>query len=46
MSGYVYTGDKEPVAYSIIVNNFNVPIKLAENIQDTVCLRLANFKRK
>ncbi len=46
MSGYVYTGDNEPVAYSIIVNNFNVPIKLAENIQDLVCLRLANFKRK
>ena len=46
MSGYVYTGDNEPVAYSIVVNNFNVPIKLAENIQDLVCLRLANFKRK
>ncbi len=46
MSGYVYTGDNEPIAYSIIVNNFNVPIKLTENIQDLVCLRLANFKRK
>lgn len=46
LSGYVYTGDKEPVAFSIIVNNFTVPLVLAENIQDLVCVRLANFKRK
>ena len=46
LSGYAFTGDNEPVAFSIIANNFNVPVKLAENIQDLVCLRLANFKRK
>lgn len=46
LSGYAFTGDNEPVAFAIIVNNFNVPVKLAENIQDLVCLRLANFKRK
>ncbi len=46
LSGYALTGDKEPIAFSIICNNFNVPVKLAENIQDLVCLRLANFKRK
>lgn len=46
LSGYAYTADNEPVAFAIIVNNFNVPVKLAENIQDLVCLRLANFKRK
>ncbi|HVO73817.1 MAG TPA: D-alanyl-D-alanine carboxypeptidase/D-alanyl-D-alanine-endopeptidase, partial [Ignavibacteriaceae bacterium] len=46
LSGYAYTGDNEPVAFSIIVNNFNVPVKLAENLQDLVCLRIANFKRK
>jgi D-alanyl-D-alanine carboxypeptidase/D-alanyl-D-alanine-endopeptidase (penicillin-binding protein 4) len=46
LSGYAYTADDEIVAFSIIVNNFNVPVKLAENIQDLVCLRLANFKRK
>lgn len=46
LSGYAYTADDELVAFSIIVNNFNVPVKLAENIQDLVCLRLANFKRK
>ncbi len=46
LSGYALTGDNEPVAFSIIVNNYNVPVKLAENIQDLVCLRLANFRRK
>ncbi len=46
LSGYAYTGDNEPVAFSIIANNFTVPVKLAENIQDLVCLRLTNFRRK
>jgi len=46
LSGYAVTGDNEPVAFSIIANNFNVPVKLAENIQDLVCLRLTNFRRK
>lgn len=46
ISGYVYTADNEPVAFSIIANNFTVPVELAENIEDLVCLRLANFKRK
>jgi D-alanyl-D-alanine carboxypeptidase/D-alanyl-D-alanine-endopeptidase (penicillin-binding protein 4) len=46
LSGYAFTGDNEPIAFSIIVNNFSVPVKLADNIQDLVCLRIANFRRK
>jgi D-alanyl-D-alanine carboxypeptidase/D-alanyl-D-alanine-endopeptidase (penicillin-binding protein 4) len=46
LSGYAVTGDGEPIAFSMIANNFNVPVKLAENIQDLVCLRLTNFRRK
>lgn len=46
LSGYVYTGDNEPIAFSIIANNFLVPYKLADNLQDLVCIRLANFRRK
>jgi serine-type D-Ala-D-Ala carboxypeptidase/endopeptidase (penicillin-binding protein 4) len=46
ISGYVFTADNEPVAFSIIANNYTVPEELAENIEDLVCLRLANFKRK
>ena len=46
LSGYAITGDNEPIAFSMIANNFSVPVKLAENIQDLVCLRLTNFRRK
>ena len=46
LSGYAVTGDNEPIAFSLIANNFSVPVKLAENIQDLVCLRLTNFRRK
>jgi D-alanyl-D-alanine carboxypeptidase/D-alanyl-D-alanine-endopeptidase (penicillin-binding protein 4) len=46
LSGYALTGDKEPIAFTMIVNNFSVPVKLAENLQDLVCLRLTNFRRK
>jgi D-alanyl-D-alanine carboxypeptidase/D-alanyl-D-alanine-endopeptidase (penicillin-binding protein 4) len=46
LSGYAVTGDGEPIAFSMIANNFSVPVKLAENIQDLVCLRLTNFRRK
>ncbi len=46
LSGYALTGDNEPVAFTMIANNFNVPVKLAENLQDLVCLRITNFRRK
>jgi len=46
LSGYIFTGDGELLSFSMIANNFNVPLKLADNLQDLVCLRLANFKRK
>ena len=46
ISGYIFTGDKEPVAFSIIANNFTVPVVLADNLQDLICIRIANFKRK
>ena len=46
LSGYALTGDNEPIAFSMIANNFSVPVKLADNIQDLICLRLTNFRRK
>ncbi|MBK7630014.1 MAG: D-alanyl-D-alanine carboxypeptidase/D-alanyl-D-alanine-endopeptidase [Ignavibacteriales bacterium] len=46
LSGYAVTGDNEPIVFSMIANNFSVPVKLADNIQDLVCLRLTNFRRK
>lgn len=46
LSGYAVTGDNEPIVFSMIANNFSVPVKLADNIQDLICLRLTNFRRK
>lgn len=45
-SGYLKTGDDELIAFSMILNDYNLPGKLVENLQDLVCLRLVNFKRK
>ncbi|MCE1187748.1 MAG: D-alanyl-D-alanine carboxypeptidase/D-alanyl-D-alanine-endopeptidase [Ignavibacteria bacterium] len=46
LSGYVTTGDNELLSFSILVNNYTVPVKLVDNLQDLICIRLANFKRK
>ncbi len=45
LSGYVTTLDGEELAFSMIVNNYTVPTGLANQIQDTICERLANFAR-
>lgn len=45
LAGYIKTADGEPLAVSLIVNNFLVPSQLANYIQDKVCNRLANFTR-
>lgn len=45
LSGYLKTADNEPLAFSIIVNNYLVPSNLANYIQDLVCLKLVNFSR-
>lgn len=46
LSGYVHTGDNEPIAFCLIANNYTVPSAMADRLQDYVCIRLANFKRK
>lgn len=45
LSGYVTTTDGEMLTFVMIANNFLVPLKLAENIQDLVCILLSNFTR-
>jgi D-alanyl-D-alanine carboxypeptidase/D-alanyl-D-alanine-endopeptidase (penicillin-binding protein 4) len=45
LSGYVTTTDGEMLTFVMIANNFLVPLKLAENIQDLVCIMLSNFTR-
>lgn len=45
LSGYVTSVDGEMFSFVMIANNFLVPISLAENIQDLVCVLLSNFTR-
>lgn len=45
LSGYITTTDGEMLTFVMIANNFLVPLKLAENIQDNVCILLSNFTR-
>lgn len=45
LSGYVTTTDGEMLTFVMFANNFLVPLKLAENIQDLVCILLSNFTR-
>jgi D-alanyl-D-alanine carboxypeptidase/D-alanyl-D-alanine-endopeptidase (penicillin-binding protein 4) len=46
LSGFVTTADGEPLVFSILVNNFNVPQAQADAIIDRVVARLASFRRR
>ncbi len=46
LSGYVTSLDGEMFVFSLITNNYTVPTSMANNIQDLICERLANFSRK
>jgi D-alanyl-D-alanine carboxypeptidase/D-alanyl-D-alanine-endopeptidase (penicillin-binding protein 4) len=45
LSGYIFTADKEMLAFSIMVNNFTTSHTLALQIQDVICQKLAKFSR-
>ncbi|MEW5798795.1 MAG: D-alanyl-D-alanine carboxypeptidase/D-alanyl-D-alanine-endopeptidase [Bacteroidota bacterium] len=45
LSGYVTSADGEMFAFSMVANHYTVPTRLAENIQNDVCVMLAEFKR-
>ncbi len=45
LSGYVTTRDDELLAFSIIANNFDTPVRPVEWVQDLIVERLANFQR-
>ena len=45
LSGYVTSADGEPIVFSMIVNNFNVPQSQADAIIDRAVVRLADFRR-
>jgi D-alanyl-D-alanine carboxypeptidase/D-alanyl-D-alanine-endopeptidase (penicillin-binding protein 4) len=45
LSGFVTSADGEPIVFSMIVNNFNVPQSDADAIMDRAVVRLAEFRR-
>lgn len=45
LAGYVKTGDGEPLAFVMIANNFQQPMKSAEYLQDSALILLSALKR-
>jgi serine-type D-Ala-D-Ala carboxypeptidase/endopeptidase (penicillin-binding protein 4) len=45
LSGFVTTADGEPLAFSILANNFETPADTINRTADAIVVRLAEFKR-
>ncbi len=45
LSGYIMTLDKEPLAFSIIVNGFRIPSREVDAVVDKALVKLVEFKR-
>jgi len=45
LSGFLYTRDAEPLAFSMIMNGFRVSGESVHLIQDKICYILSNFSR-
>lgn len=46
LSGYVRTKDDELLAFSFMVNNYTIPTREINDLQDALILKLVNFSRK
>ena len=46
LSGYVQTADGEPLVFSIVANNFDVPAATITQVEDAIVVRLAQFSRR
>ena len=46
LSGYLKTKDDELLAFSFMVNNYTVPTREINDLQDQLIIRLVNFSRK
>jgi len=46
LSGYVTSADGEPLAFSIIANNYGISAETIDKAEDDIVVRLARFTRK
>jgi D-alanyl-D-alanine carboxypeptidase/D-alanyl-D-alanine-endopeptidase (penicillin-binding protein 4) len=44
LSGYVTTADGRLLIFSLLCNNYSVPTKMAERVQDALAIRLATLR--
>jgi D-alanyl-D-alanine carboxypeptidase/D-alanyl-D-alanine-endopeptidase (penicillin-binding protein 4) len=44
LSGYVTSADGEMLVFSFLANNFTVPNRSVERVQDAICVRLATMR--
>ena len=44
LSGYVTTADGRMLIFSLLCNNYSVPTKMAERVQDALAIRLATLR--
>jgi len=45
LSGYVTAADGEPLVFSILANNFEIPAAVVNQTTDAIVIRLASFRR-
>ena len=45
LSGYVTTADGEDLIFSFIVNNYDVPTSMANELQNRIGVILSNYSR-
>jgi D-alanyl-D-alanine carboxypeptidase/D-alanyl-D-alanine-endopeptidase (penicillin-binding protein 4) len=45
LSGYVTAADGEPLVFSILANNFEIPAAVVNQTTDAIVVRLASFRR-
>jgi D-alanyl-D-alanine carboxypeptidase/D-alanyl-D-alanine-endopeptidase (penicillin-binding protein 4) len=45
LSGYVTAADGEPLVFSILANNFEIPAASVNQTTDAIVVRLASFRR-
>lgn len=46
LSGYVRTKDDELLAFSFMINNYTIPTREINDLQDALILKVVNFSRK